>query len=175
MTTRKKTLRTSFATSMGCAAIAAAGFMTTAHAAEKNLYQTAKDAGSFSTLVKAIDAAGLKDALTGPGPFTVFAPTDEAFAKLPPDQLADLLKPEQKDRLAALLKGHVVRGELTAAEKRSLSQNRTLAGNWVQVVEVGDKLEAVRLNGSDGPQVSKVDIQASNGVIHVIDAVILPN
>ena len=137
--------------------------------ASKDIVDTAVAAGSFQTLAKALQAADLVDALKGPGPFTVFAPTDEAFAKLPPGTLDSLLKPENKDKLRAILTYHVVAGDLPSATVAKLSSAKTLNGEEVKITASGGK---VMINNA---QVVKADIPASNGVIHVIDTVILPD
>jgi uncharacterized surface protein with fasciclin (FAS1) repeats len=136
--------------------------------ANKNLVDTAVAAGSFATLAKAIQAAGLADTLTGAGPYTVFAPTDEAFAKLPAGALDELLKPENKAKLQAVLKYHVVSGDVRAADVTKLTSARTLEGASLSV-SVSNGTAKV------GPaRVVKTDVVASNGVIHVIDTVLLP-
>ncbi|HKU25837.1 MAG TPA: fasciclin domain-containing protein [Candidatus Sulfotelmatobacter sp.] len=135
----------------------------------KDIVDTAVAAGSFQTLAKALQAADLVNALKGPGPFTVFAPTDEAFAKLPPGTLEDLLKPENKDKLRAILTYHVVAGDLPAAKVVALSSAKTLNGQQVKITATGGN---VMVNDA---HVVKADIPASNGVIHVIDSVILPD
>jgi len=122
----------------------------------------------FSTLVTAVKAAGLVDTLAGKGPFTVFAPTNAAFAKLPEGTLEMLLKPENKDKLTAVLTYHVVPGKVMAADVVGLDSAKTVQGQTVSI-DAGDKGVAV-----DGASVIKTDIEASNGVIHVIDTVILP-
>jgi uncharacterized surface protein with fasciclin (FAS1) repeats len=136
--------------------------------ADKDIVDTAVGAGSFKTLVSAVQAAGLVDTLKGDGPFTVFAPTDDAFAKLPEGTIANLLKPENKDQLAAILAYHVVPGKLLASDVVKISSAKTANGKSV----------SVKVNGSgvmiDGANVIATDIEASNGVIHVIDSVILP-
>lgn len=134
---------------------------------KKDIVDTAVAAGSFNTLAKALSAAGLVDALKGEGPFTVFAPTDEAFAKLPPGTLEDLLKPENKDKLAAILKYHVVSGNVGSAEVVKLTSAKTLQGGEVKIATEGGVTV-------DGAKVVKTDIACTNGVIHVIDTVILP-
>lgn len=139
-----------------------------ARAADKNIVQTAVAAGSFHTLAAALQAADLTDALEGPGPFTVFAPTDEAFKKLPPGTLEMLLKPENKEKLRAILTYHVVAGEVTAAQVMKLSSVKTLNG---QSLTIATDDGAVMVNDA---KVVKADIHASNGVIHVIDTVLLP-
>jgi transforming growth factor-beta-induced protein len=134
----------------------------------KDIVDTAVGAGSFKTLVAAVQAAGLVETLKGPGPFTVFAPTDEAFAKLPAGTVESLLKPENKEKLVAVLTYHVVPGKVMAADVVKLSEAPTVQGAKAKVKVV---------NGSvmiDGAKVVKPDIETSNGVIHVIDAVILP-
>jgi uncharacterized surface protein with fasciclin (FAS1) repeats len=125
-------------------------------------------AGKFNTLVAAVKAAGLVDALKGPGPFTVFAPTDEAFAKLPPGTVEDLLKPEKKDQLRKILTYHVVAGKVMAKDVVKLDSAKTLEGGSLEI-NAGDG--GVRVNNS---RVTKTDIGATNGVIHVIDTVLLP-
>jgi uncharacterized surface protein with fasciclin (FAS1) repeats len=125
-------------------------------------------AGHFTTLVAAIKAAGLVETLKGPGPFTVFAPTDEAFAKLPPGTLENLLKPENKSQLQNILKYHVVAGKVMAQDVAKLNTAKTVEGQSIAIKT---------MNGSvmvDNVHVIKTDIVASNGVIHVIDAVMLP-
>src|SRR6201996_2414414 len=125
-------------------------------------------AGKFNTLVAAVKAAGLVDTLKGPGPFTVFAPTDEAFAKLPPGTLENLLKPENKDQLRTILVYHVVPGRVTAKEVVKLDSAKTLGGGSL-TIHAADG--GVMVNNA---RVIKTDIDASNGVIHVIDTVLLP-
>ena len=140
-----------------------------AHKADvKDIVDTAVGAGDFSTLVAAVKAAGLVETLKGPGPFTVFAPTDAAFAKLPPGTVESLLKPENKDKLVAVLTYHVVPGKVMAADVVKLTEAPTVQGAKARVkVENGGVM-------IDGAKVVKTDIETSNGVIHVIDAVILP-
>jgi len=135
--------------------------------ATKNIVETAVAAGSFTTLAAAIEGAGLIDALSGKGPFTVFAPTDEAFAKLPPGTVEELLKPENLDTLKSILTFHVVTGRVPAAQVVTLSGATTLNG---QQVEIEANSGAVRVNGA---LVTQADVKATNGVIHVIDTVIL--
>lgn len=135
----------------------------------KDIVDTAVAAGSFKTLVTALEAADLVGTLKGAGPFTVFAPTDEAFAKLPAGTLADLLKPENKDKLRAILTYHVVAGKVTAAKVVKLSSATTVNGQAVRISTSGG---TVKVNDA---QVIKTDIVASNGVIHVIDTVLLPD
>ena len=140
----------------------------TARAAEKDIVDTAVAAGQFKTLASALDAAGLVDTLKGKGPFTVFAPTDEAFAKLPAGTLEDLLKPENKEQLVAILTYHVVPGKVEAAEVVKLDEAKTVNGKMVDIKVEGD---TAMVNNA---KVTKTDVSASNGVIHVIDTVILP-
>jgi uncharacterized surface protein with fasciclin (FAS1) repeats len=144
------------------------------HHAEKkektgDIVDVAVSAGQFNTLAAALEAAGLVATLKGDGPFTVFAPTDAAFAKLPAGTIDTLLKPENKDQLVAILTYHVVPGNVKAADVVKLSRATTVNGADV-AIEVNDG--SVRI---DNALVIKTDIGASNGVIHVIDSVILPN
>jgi len=134
----------------------------------KNIVETAVAAEGFSTLVAAVKAGELVDALSGKGPFTVFAPTDEAFAKLPEGTLESLLKPEAKGKLQDILKYHVVSGKVMAADVVKLTSAKTLGGKEVKVVV---KDGTVMVNKS---KVVKTDIECTNGVIHVIDTVLLP-
>jgi uncharacterized surface protein with fasciclin (FAS1) repeats len=137
-------------------------------AESKDIVDTAVGAGSFKTLVAAVQAAGLVETLKGAGPFTVFAPTDEAFGKLPAGTVETLLKPENKAKLVAVLTYHVVPGKVMAADVVKITEAPTVQGSKVKVkVEDGTVM-------IDGAKVVKTDIETSNGVIHVIDAVILP-
>ena len=135
---------------------------------EKDIVDTAVAAGSFKTLVAAVQAADLVDALKGDGPLTVFAPTDEAFAALPAGTVDDLLKPENKAKLQAILKYHVVSGKVTADQVTKLNKAKTLEGDNVKIKTAGG---SVMINDA---KVAKADVMASNGVIHVIDKVLLP-
>ena len=126
------------------------------------------DRRAFTTLVAAVKAAGLVDTLKGPGPFTVFAPTDEAFAKLPAGTLESLLKPENKAKLQKILTYHVVAGKVMAVDVMKLSSAKTVEG---ENVAINVKNGGVMVNNA---HVTKTDIIASNGVIHVIDTVLLP-
>lgn len=135
---------------------------------EKDIVDTAVEAGSFNTLVAAIKAADLVDTLKGKGPFTVFAPTDDAFAKLPPGTLEDLLKPENKGKLQAVLTYHVVAGEYTAKDVVTMKEAKTVNGQSFMISMSSDTVMV------DNAKVIKTDIVCSNGVIHVIDSVILP-
>jgi uncharacterized surface protein with fasciclin (FAS1) repeats len=149
--------------------IAAGTFVSAVSANAANLVETAVDAGQFKTLVAAVQAAGLGDALSGPGPFTVFAPTDEAFAKLPEGTVEDLLKPENKEKLVAILTYHVISGKVMAGDVAGKKLNvATLQGGELAVDAMSG---GVMINDAT---VTAADIEASNGVIHVIDRVILP-
>lgn len=133
-----------------------------------DIVDTAVKAGSFNTLVAAVQAAGLAETLKGEGPFTVFAPTDDAFAKLPAGTLDDLLKPENKDKLAAILTYHVVSGKVMAKDVMTMKEAKTVNGQSVMVSMEADTVMI------DNAKVVNADIECSNGVIHVIDTVILP-
>jgi uncharacterized surface protein with fasciclin (FAS1) repeats len=139
-----------------------------APAPSSDIVDTAVAAGSFKTLAAALEAAGLVEALKGAGPFTVFAPTDQAFSKLPPGALEDLLKPENKQKLQSILEYHVVAGEVMASDVVKLNSAKTLDGPSVSIRVKGGK---VMVNDAT---VTQADIQCSNGVIHVIDTVLLP-
>ena len=153
---------------LAAGAIVATGFVATTQAYAADIVDTAIAAGNFKTLVAAIQAAGLVDTLKGKGPFTVFAPTDEAFAKLPKGTVEDLLKPANKAKLVSILTYHVVPGKVMAAD---------IAGKDMQVKTVqGSELHIAAKTGvmvNDG-NVVKADVAADNGVIHVIDAVLMP-
>lgn len=141
------------------------------HEAKKDIVDTAVSAGQFNTLVAAVEAAGLVETLKGPGPFTVFAPTDEAFAKLPAGTVETLLKPENKDQLVAILTYHVVPGKVMSGDiGQQQIKAQTVNGTELDVVRVNDVVVV-----DDGSQVVAADIETSNGVIHVIDTVMLPN
>ena len=137
-------------------------------AAEKDIVDTAVEAGSFKTLAAALKAADLIETLKGKGPFTVFAPTDEAFAKLPKGTVEELLKPENKAKLAGILTYHVVSGKVEAKDAVKLKSAKTVNGASFKIT-ASDAGVMV-----DKAKVVKTDIQCTNGVIHVIDAVILP-
>ena len=134
----------------------------------QDIVDTAVSAGSFNTLVAAVKAAGLVDTLKGAGPFTVFAPTDAAFAKLPAGTVEDLLKPENKSKLVAILTYHVVPGKVMAKDVVKLHEAKTVNG---QELTVNAEMGSVMVNNA---KVVKTDILCTNGVIHVIDTVILP-
>lgn len=136
--------------------------------ASKDIVDTAVAADGFKTLVAAVKAAGLVETLKGDGPFTVFAPTDEAFAKLPEGTVADLLKPENKEKLVAVLTYHVVPGKVMAADVVKLKEAKTVQGSKVSIKTADGKVMI------DEATVIKADISCKNGVIHVIDSVILP-
>jgi uncharacterized surface protein with fasciclin (FAS1) repeats len=139
-----------------------------ASAARKDIVDTAVAAGSFTTLATALQAADLVNALKGPGPFTVFAPTDDAFKKLPAGTVESLLKPENKDKLRAILTYHVVSGNVSAAQAMKLSSAKTLNG---AELKLSTHNGTVMVNDA---KVIKADIATSNGVIHVIDTVLMP-
>ena len=141
---------------------------TTAEAASKDIVDTAVTAGSFKTLTAALQAADLADALKGDGPFTVFAPTDEAFAKLPAGTVKTLLKPENKDQLVAVLTYHVVKGRVPASKVVKLNGAKSLNGQQIDIKVQSGKVSVDKAN------VVKTDVACSNGLIHVIDQVILP-
>jgi len=143
--------------------VASAGSM-----GKKDIVDTAVAAGDFKTLAAALQAAGLIDTLKGKGPFTVFAPTDEAFAKLPAGTVEDLLKPENHEKLVSILTYHVVPGKVMAKEVVKLHEAKTVNGKDVKIMTEGGKVMV------DNANVVKTDIACSNGVIYVIDSVILP-
>jgi transforming growth factor-beta-induced protein len=151
----------------GAAAVTANGIVP-AFAQGKDIVDTAVGAGTFKTLAAALTAAGLIETLKGKGPFTVFAPTDDAFAKLPAGTVENLLKPENKDQLVAVLTYHVVAGSVKAADVVKLTSAKTVNGADVKITVSGS---SVKVNDAN---VVTTDIEASNGIIHVIDAVILP-
>jgi uncharacterized surface protein with fasciclin (FAS1) repeats len=137
-----------------------------------NIVETASKSGSFNTLVAAVKSAGLAETLSGKGPFTVFAPTDKAFAKLPKGTVESLLKPENKDKLTAILTYHVVPGRVAAkdvlASKKNPIKAKTVNGQQLQIAVTGKKVRVEKAN------VVKTDVMASNGIIHVIDQVVMP-
>ncbi len=141
---------------------------TTVRAQGKDIVDTAVAAGQFKTLAAALTAAGLVPTLKGAGPFTVFAPTDEAFAKLPKGTVEDLLKPENKAKLTAILTYHVVAGKVMAADVVKLTSAKTVQGSSAKVSMMGGGVMI------DAAHVTTTDIAASNGVIHVIDTVLMP-
>lgn len=152
------------------AALAVGGLFAAspAVAQEKDIVDTAVGAGTFQTLVAAVQAADLVDVLKSEGPFTVFAPTDEAFAALPAGTVETLLEPENRDRLIAVLTYHVVPGRVMASRVVDLTEAQTVQGEKIDISVVDGKVRV------DDATVVATDIAASNGVIHVIDRVILP-
>ncbi len=148
--------------------VALAAGSTFAKTGDKDIVDTAVSAGQFKTLAAAIDAAGLTETLKGSGPFTVFAPTDAAFAKLPAGTIENLLKPENKARLTAILTYHVVPGVAPSTDVVKLDEAKTVSGKTVSVHALGG---SVMVNNA---QVVTADITASNGIIHVIDSVLIP-
>lgn len=147
---------------------AAAGTAALAMSDKKDIVDIAAGNDNFETLVAAVQAAGLVDTLKGDGPFTVFAPTDEAFAALPEGTVENLLKPENKDQLIAILTYHVVPGKVMSTDLSDGMEAATVQGSMV-VIDLDNGVMV------DSANVVTADIEASNGVIHVIDAVILPN
>jgi uncharacterized surface protein with fasciclin (FAS1) repeats len=139
-----------------------------ASAPAADIVDTAASAGNFNTLVAAVKAAGLVDTLKGKGPFTVFAPTDEAFAKLPAGTVENLLKPENKEQLVKLLTYHVVAGKVLAKDAAKLSEAKTVEGGTLRITKKGGGLMI------DDANVVAADVKASNGVIHVVDTVLMP-
>jgi uncharacterized surface protein with fasciclin (FAS1) repeats len=152
------------------AAFAFLALSAPAMAAEMDIVDTASGADNFKTLVAAVKAAGLVETLKGAGPFTVLAPTDEAFAKLPEGTVESLLKPENKDKLIAILTYHVIAGKAMAADVVKLDGKsvKTVEGGMVKVTVDGSDVKV------DNAKVIKADIACSNGVIHAIDTVIMP-
>jgi uncharacterized surface protein with fasciclin (FAS1) repeats len=148
--------------------VAAPAFASSPAAPTKDIVDTAVAAGEFKTLAAALQAAGLVDTLKGKGPFTVFAPTDAAFAKLPAGTVESLLKPENKQKLVSILTYHVVSGNVKAADVVKLTSAKTVNG---QSVKIDAKGGAVKV---DGATVVTADVGATNGTIHVIDAVLMP-
>ena len=135
---------------------------------KKDIVDTARSAGSFDTLVAAVQAAGLTDTLKSEGPFTVFAPTDDAFAKLPAGTVEELLRPENKAKLQSILTYHVVAGKVMSKDAVKLTSAKTVNGESFQIRKGGNGLMV------DDATVVKADIVTSNGIIHVIDRVIMP-
>jgi len=134
----------------------------------KDIVDTAVAAGSFKTLAAALQAAGLIETLKGPGPFTVFAPTDEAFAKLPAGTVDSLLEPANKEKLVAILTYHVVSGKVLAAQVVKMNSAKTVNGESISITANGGTVMV------DNAKVVKSDILCSNGVIHVVDSVLMP-
>lgn len=147
----------------------------------KNIVQNASHSKDHTTLVAAVKAAGLVDTLSGKGPFTVFAPTNEAFEKLPKDTVPTLLKPENKDKLTGILTYHVVAGKLSAADLAAKAKEnggkvelKTVAGGTITVMGEGGGWVVVDAKGGKA-KITIADVNQSNGVIHVIDSVAMPN
>lgn len=163
----KKVLTLSAVALVAVFGFAAGNIQADDHAKQKDIVETAIAAENFTTLVTAVKAAGLVEALKGEGPFTVFAPTDEAFAKLPEGTVESLLK--DKDKLTAVLTYHVVPGKVMASDVVKLNKAETLQGQNVSISVKDDKVMI------DNATVTQADIMTSNGVIHVIDEVILPD
>ncbi|MCR6686172.1 fasciclin domain-containing protein [Pseudoxanthomonas sp.] len=136
--------------------------------AQADIVDTAVAAGQFKTLAAALKAAGLVNTLKGPGPFTVFAPTDAAFAALPAGTLDDLLKPQNREKLTAILTYHVVPGRMPAARVAAMDSATTVQGDVLDIQASGDTVTV------GGARVTTTDVEASNGVIHVIDKVLIP-
>lgn len=166
----KRSYRSIFAVVFVVACVLMLGGMVQATdcADKKDIVDTAVGAGSFNTLVAAVKAAGLVETLKGAGPFTVFAPTDAAFAKLPAGTLDTLLKPESKAKLQGILTYHVVPGKVMAADVVKLKTAKTVQGQDLTIKVDGSTVMV------DNAKVTQTDIACSNGVIHVIDTVVLP-
>lgn len=149
-------------------ALSLGSFASPKAAPTKDIVDTAVAAGSFKTLAAALQAAGLVDTLKGPGPFTVFAPTDEAFAKLPAGTVDELLKPENKEKLVAILTYHVVPGKVMAAQVSKMNSAKSVNGQTLEISAAGGSVMI------DNAKVIKADIVCTNGIIHVIDSVLMP-
>jgi uncharacterized surface protein with fasciclin (FAS1) repeats len=167
--TKETDMLKTLAVGLGAGALALSVVTVSATQMNKDIVDTAVAAGSFKTLATALQAAGLVETLKGQGPFTVFAPTDDAFAKLPAGTLADLLKPENKTKLQRILTYHVVPGRVTAADVVKVRSAKAVSGDTIDIKADGGSVMV------DNARVTKTDITASNGVIHVIDAVMLPD
>lgn len=161
-------IRASILTAAAGAVLFSGAAFASHHGDKKNIVETAAGNPDFSTLVAAVQAAGLADTLSGEGPFTVFAPTNAAFDKLPAGTVDSLLLPENREQLVAVLTYHVVAGEVSAEQVVTLDSATTVNGQDVTITVDG---EQVRINDAT---VTTADIETSNGVIHVIDTVILP-
>lgn len=162
-------IKTDIMTSNGVIHVIDSVLMPPKEMAKKDIVDTAVSAGMFKTLVAAVKAAGLVDTLKSEGPFTVFAPTDAAFAKLPKGTVENLLKPENRDQLVKILKYHVVAGKVMAKDVVKLNSAKTVEGQSVMIKTMNGKVMV------DNANVIKADVEASNGVIHVIDTVLMPN
>jgi len=161
-------IRRTFLAASTAALMATSAFAMSDDDKAKDIVDIAVEAGSFTTLVAAVQAAGLVETLKSEGPFTVFAPTDEAFAALPEGTVEDLLKPENKDQLTAILTYHVIPAKVMSGDLSNDMSAATVQGGEVKIMTDGGVTV-------DGANVVTADIEASNGVIHVIDAVILPS
>lgn len=146
----------------------ASGVQADNHGMQKDIVDTAAGAGQFETLVAAVQAADLVDTLKGEGPFTVFAPTDDAFAALPEGTVASLLEPENKDQLQSILTYHVVAGKIMAEDAMAADSATTVQGQDITITTMDGSVMI------DDATVIQADIEASNGVIHVIDSVLMP-
>ena len=167
-TSSKRNMQVVALVAMAAVAVLSVGAWARPKAATKDIVDTAVAAGSFKTLAAALQAAGLVDTLKGAGPYTVFAPTDEAFAKLPAGTVDELLKPENKEKLMAILTYHVVAGDVMAAQVVKMNSAKTVNGQSVSISTKGGTVMV------DNAKVVKADIACSNGVIHVIDTVLMP-
>lgn len=173
-----RTIRAALAVTFAAALVACGGETTQKPAesaptsgsmtATADIVDTASNAGQFKSLLAAVKAAELESTLRGPGPFTVFAPTDDAFAKLPAGTVDSLLKPENKEKLQAILKHHVVSGKVPSSQAVKLTSAKDVSGKELKLDASSGGLKV------GGAKVVKADVEASNGVIHVVDAVILP-
>jgi len=155
-------------------------FTANSHAQKKDVVDIAASSESFSTLVTAVKAAGLVDALKADGPYTVFAPTNDAFAKIDANTLGELLKPENKSKLTSILTYHVIKGKLTAKDVVAALKKgngkvtlTTLGGSKITVIQNDKGIWLKDANGNYS-QISKTDVMGTNGVIHVIDSVVMP-
>lgn len=157
-----------FAAAVACCLTVARPALAGCGTCDKTVVENAANNADFSTLVAAVKAAGLAETLSGSGPFTVFAPTNAAFEKLPAGTVEDLLKPENKAKLVKILTYHVVPGKVMSKQVVKLDKAKTVEGGEVAIAVNGGTVTV------DGAKVIKADINSSNGVIHVIDAVILP-
>ena len=167
-TTSTNPTPTSSSSSGGSSSGGSSSGSSTTPTAQADIIATAEGAGTFKTLVAAVRAADLEATLKGPGPFTVFAPNDDAFAALPAGTVDDLLKPENKAKLASILTYHVVSGNVPSSEAVKLTTAKTVNGKDLTLSTANGGLEV------NGAKVLQADIKASNGVIHVIDKVIIP-
>lgn len=164
----KKSSRRAFVCGSAAVVAATAAAGAAQAAPSKDIVDTAIGAGMFNTLATALKAAGLVETLKGDGPFTVFAPIDEAFARLPQGTLDELLKPENREKLTAILTYHVVAGQVPARKALTLNSAKTVNGQSLALRTFGGSLFV------DQAKVIKADVHATNGIIHVIDTVVLP-